>query len=155
MRSHRGEMPAGDGDVYSTPVLEAIIRKRLGLARRRGERLGIVGVHLGPDRPARDAGHEREIERTLRDLAHTIVTGVRVLSTKLGGLYARLQAAQKQRAAVAQLMALDERMLQDIGLNRSLVPFAVTGVAQSKALDLYADVGVGLTANDNGLRHAA
>ena len=52
--------------------------------------------------------------------------------------------------------ALDERMLQDIGLNRSAVPFAVTGFAQGKAIDLYADVGVGITANDNtGLRHAA
>jgi hypothetical protein len=37
------------------------------------------------------------------------------------------------------------------------VPFVVTGSIKNQAADLYADVGVGLnvTANDNGLRHAA
>lgn len=72
-----------------------------------------------------------------------VVKGVRFLGAKVGALYARLQAAHKQRAAVAQLMAMDERMLQDIGLNRSLVPFVV------------ADVGVGLSANDNVARKTA
>jgi uncharacterized protein YjiS (DUF1127 family) len=89
-------------------------------------------------------------------IGDAVVNGVRGLTAKIGALVARLQAAQKQRAAVAQLMAMDERMLQDIGLNRTLVPFAVAGATPNKAADLYADVGVGIsTANDNALRHAA
>jgi len=72
-----------------------------------------------------------------------VVKGVRFIGAKIGALYARLQAVHKQRTAVAQLMAMDERMLQDIGLNRSLVPFVV------------ADVGVGLSANDNVVRKTA
>ena len=59
---------------------------------------------------------------------------------------------------VAQLMSMDERMLQDIGLNRSLVPFVVAGPVKNAAVDLYADVGVGVNANANdnsGHRYAA
>lgn len=84
-----------------------------------------------------------------------VVNGVRFVAAKTGELISRLQTAQKQRAAVAQLMAMDERMLADIGLNRSLVPFVVAGAVQNKAADLYADVGVGVNANDNVVRHAA
>jgi uncharacterized protein YjiS (DUF1127 family) len=90
-------------------------------------------------------------------IGDAVVNGVRGFATKIGAGIARLQAAHKQRAAVAQLMAMDERMLQDIGLNRTLVPFVVAGSVRNQAADLYADVGVGInvTANDNGLRHAA
>ena len=52
-------------------------------------------------------------------------------------------------------MAMDERMLQDIGINRTLVPFVVSGATFNRAVDVYGDAGVGLTANDNGLRRAA
>lgn len=90
-------------------------------------------------------------------VSEAIVNGVHSLATGIGALFARLKAAQKQRAAVAQLMAMDERMLQDIGLNRSLVPFVVAGTVKNQAADLYADVGVGVNANanDNGMRYAA
>ena len=83
--------------------------------------------------------------------------GVHFVIAGIGNAFTRLRVANKQRAAVAQLMAMDERMLQDIGLNRTLVPFVVTGSIKNQAADLYADVGVGInvTANDNGLRHAA
>lgn len=84
-----------------------------------------------------------------------IAKGTRSLAAGIAGLFAHIRTAQKQRAAVAQLMAMDERMLQDIGLNRSLVPFVVAGSLKNKAADLYADVGVGVNDNDNGLRHAA
>ena len=87
-----------------------------------------------------------------------IVDGVRFAAGKIGVAFSRLKAAQKQRAAVAQLMSMDERMLQDIGLNRSLVPLVVAGAVKNAAVDLYADVGVGVNANANdnaGHRHAA
>lgn len=87
-----------------------------------------------------------------------IVQGVRLTADKIGLAFSRIKAAQKQRAAVAQLMSMDERMLQDIGLNRSLVPFVVAGAVKNAAVDLYADVGVGVNANANdngGRRHAA
>lgn len=84
-----------------------------------------------------------------------IAKGVRFLATKIGKLAIALRDAQKQRAAVAQLMSMDERMLQDIGLNRSLVPFVVTGSVRNRTADLYADVGQVATANDNAARHAA
>ena len=73
----RVEATGADGNLYNAVVLEAIVAKRLGLAKRRGERLGVVGVQLGPYQPARDAVREREIEKTLRDLARTILGGVR------------------------------------------------------------------------------
>ena len=90
-------------------------------------------------------------------LGELIGKGVYFLFAGIGNAVTRLQAAHKQRAAVAQLMAMDERMLQDIGLNRTLVPFVVSGSVKNRAADLYADVGVGInaTANDNRLRHAA
>jgi uncharacterized protein YjiS (DUF1127 family) len=92
-----------------------------------------------------------------RMIGDALVNGARIVAAKIGAGFAHVKAAQKQRAAMAQLMAMDERMLQDIGLNRALVPFAVGGVAENKAADLYADAGVGISANanDNGLRHAA
>ncbi|MGE0153354.1 MAG: DUF1127 domain-containing protein [Reyranellaceae bacterium] len=90
--------------------------------------------------------------KVVRDM---VVKGVRFVGSRIGALYARLRAVQKQRAAAAQLMAMDERMLQDIGLNRSLVPFVVAGAAPKKVADIYGDAGVGLTANDNSARHAA
>lgn len=86
----------------------------------------------------------------------SVVKGARFIAEKFGNLISHLQAAHKQRAAVAQLMALDDRMLQDIGLNRALVPFVVTGSAEDRGADLYADVTIGVNANDNhGLRQAA
>jgi serine/threonine-protein kinase len=69
--------PDGEPEVYGIPVLEAFVRKRVRLARRRGERLGVVCVQLGPDRPARDAAHEHEMERSLRELAKAITASVR------------------------------------------------------------------------------
>jgi serine/threonine-protein kinase len=69
--------PSADTDLYTAAVLEAVIRKRLGLARRRGERLGIVSVRLGPDRVPRDAVQEHEVERSLRELSQTVLEGVR------------------------------------------------------------------------------
>jgi uncharacterized protein YjiS (DUF1127 family) len=91
-------------------------------------------------------------------LGDLIGKGVHFVVAGIGSAFTRLQAANKQRAAVAQLMAMDERMLQDIGLNRSLVPFVVAGAVRNQAADLYADVGVGVNgnANDNGgQRYAA
>jgi uncharacterized protein YjiS (DUF1127 family) len=114
-----------------------------------------MSTYLNPHYDLIDVMAQARAQRALM-VNQSVVKGVRFVVGKIGQLVSRLQAAQKQRAAVAQLMALDERMLQDIGLNRSAVPFAVTGFAQGKAIDLYADVGVGITANDNsGLRHAA
>lgn len=91
-------------------------------------------------------------------LGDLIGKGVHFVVAGIGNAFTRLQAANKQRAAVAQLMAMDERMLQDIGLNRSLVPFVVAGAVKNQTADLYADVGVGVNANANdnsGQRHAA
>ena len=84
-----------------------------------------------------------------------IASGVRFITTKIGDLAARLRAARKHRAAVAQLMSMDERMLQDIGLNRAQVPFVVGGSVRNATADLSADVGAVGNANDNSFRHAA
>jgi len=49
-------------------------------------------------------------------------TGLRAL---LRRLKARYLALKNERAAIAELWALDDRMLADIGLNRTDIPFMV------------------------------
>jgi len=70
---------------------------------------------------------------------------------KLGGKLAQglrqLRAAQKRRSAVAQLMAMDDRMLRDIGLTRTEVPLVVCGLATGEAPDVFANTQVNARAN--------
>lgn len=84
-----------------------------------------------------------------------IATVMRFLTAKLARAVTRLRTIQKQRVAVAQLLAMDERMLQDIGLNRALVPFIVAGSIKNRAADIYGDAGAVATANDNRFRDVA
>ena len=88
-------------------------------------------------------------------LNDAVAGGVRFIARQIVGGVKRLKAMQQERAAVAQLMAMDDRMLQDIGLNRSLVPFAVAGSVVNKAAGLYAGEAAAESANDNAFRHAA
>jgi uncharacterized protein YjiS (DUF1127 family) len=66
--------------------------------------------------------------------------------------------AQKRRAAASQLMAMDDRMLRDIGLTRGDVPIVVCGLASGEAPDVFANAET-LTganqANENSRNHAA
>lgn len=62
--------------LFDRQVLVAFVQKRLGLARRRGEQVGLVFVRLAhPSAGAAPA--ERELDRSLRKLAQLIVDEVR------------------------------------------------------------------------------
>ena len=69
-------------------------------------------------------------------------------------LWTYLRSALRRRAAVAELSALDDRMLADIGLSRSGIQAAVNS-ATGFGPDLPAGLGLASSFNDNaGLRAA-
>lgn len=77
---------------------------------------------------------------------------------KLAGGLRRLVAAQKRRAAAAQLLAMDDRMLRDIGLTRAEVPLMVSGLATGETPDVLANAGAfdrAVQANENRSNRAA
>jgi uncharacterized protein YjiS (DUF1127 family) len=93
-------------------------------------------------------------------VARTLAIGAAF--AKLGGKLSQglraLRAAQKRRSAVAQLMAMDDRMLRDIGLTRTEVPMVVCGLATGEAPDVFANARLYATANqanENSRNHAA
>ncbi|MEO8558479.1 MAG: DUF1127 domain-containing protein [Rhodospirillales bacterium] len=55
------------------------------------------------------------------------------LAGKLAQGARRVVAAQKRRSAAAQLLAMDDRMLRDIGLTRAEVPMVVSGMTSNLA----------------------
>jgi len=72
----RGSAADGVARVHGRPVLEALVQTRLGLARRRGERVGLVLVAL-PDghAPDDDPGSPHH---ALTALGETVLCGIRV-----------------------------------------------------------------------------
>ena len=109
--------------------------------------------------PARVAGNVR-VDAVDR---HTIERQARVHRAEIvgamvgGGIYrlwTYLRSALRRRAAMAELGALDDRMLADIGLTRSEIRAAVNSAA-GFGPDLPVGPGLGASFNDNvGVRAA-
>ena len=59
--------------------------------------------------------------------AGTLVRGLAVISTALTQQLKALARARRNRKTAAALAHLDGRMLKDIGLSRSEIPFIVAG----------------------------
>jgi len=72
-------------------------------------------------------------------------------------IMAKLVAAHKRRAAAAHLLAMDDRMLRDIGLTRAEVPLVVCGLPTAETPDVFATkvAPVDGLANENTRRRAA
>jgi uncharacterized protein YjiS (DUF1127 family) len=81
--------------------------------------------------------------------AHLLAGTFAALGTKVARGLRAFIAAQKRRSAVAQLMAMDERMLRDIGLSRSEVPLVVCGLATGEAPHVFANAEVSGHGNDD------
>jgi len=103
--------------------------------------------------PARGAGKVRldQVDRqTIEYQAR--VRRAEVVGEMIGGGIARLwshaRKALRRRAAIAELSALDDRMLADIGLSRSQIHSAVNSAA-GFGPDLPAGPGVTKSFNDN------
>ena len=54
----------------------------------------------------------------------------RLLGRALSGWWKQLVVSHRQRIACRQLAALDDRLLQDIGIERSQIAMSVNGVSQ-------------------------
>lgn len=109
--------------------------------------------------PARGAGNVRldQVDRqTIEYQAR--VRRAEVVGEMIGGGIARLwsyvRTNLKRRAAMAELGALDDRMLADIGLSRSEIRAAVNSAA-GFGPDLPVGPGVKASLNDNLYKHAA
>jgi uncharacterized protein YjiS (DUF1127 family) len=80
------------------------------------------------------------------------------VGSKLTSAMRRFAAAQKRRSAAAQLLAMDDRMLRDIGLTRAEVPMVVCGLATGETPDVLANTGAfdrATQANENRSNRAA
>lgn len=80
------------------------------------------------------------------------------VGNKLASGLRRFVAAQKRRSAAAQLLAMDDRMLRDIGLTRAEVPLVVCGLATGETPNVLANtrtVASATQANENRSNRAA
>lgn len=109
--------------------------------------------------PARGAGKVRldQVDRqTIEYQAR--VRRAEVVGEMIGGgianLWSYIRSTLKRRAAVAELSALDDRMLADIGLSRSEIRAAVN-TAAGFGPDLPVGPGVAKSLNDNVHARAA
>ncbi|MGH6932736.1 MAG: DUF1127 domain-containing protein [Dongiaceae bacterium] len=98
------------------------------------------------DRMLADIGLRRWQINSVADLAvsgttMTVGAAVRVLFAALFGSFA---AWRHRRAAYWELMALDDRMLHDIGLSRGDIPAVIAGIGRHEVLEDLAGL--------NGLR---
>lgn len=94
-------------------------------------RLGAMAHALFGRSPEVDPamGFKAEELRALGFRQHHIRTALigQVIGNAIGGAIQRVAAALKQSVAEAELYALDDRTLQDMGLTRSTIPAAVAG----------------------------
>jgi len=109
--------------------------------------------------PARGAGKVRLDQVDRQTIEHQArVRRAEVVGEMIGGgianFWTYLRASLKRRAAVAELSALDDRMLADIGLSRSEIRAAVN-TAAGFGPDLPVGPGVKASLNDNLYKHAA
>ena len=117
-----------------------------------------LGSVIAPT-PARSAGNVRLDQVDRQAIEHQArVRRAEVVGEMIGGGIARLwghvRKALHRRAAVAELGALDDRMLADIGLSRSQIHSAVNG-AVGFGPDLPVGPGVPASLNDNIRARAA
>lgn len=81
-----------------------------------------------------------------------------IIGEMIGGgiasLWGHIRTALRRRAAVAELNALDDRMLADIGLSRSQIHAAVDS-ARGFGPDLPVGPGVTMSLNDNAYSRVA
>lgn len=89
--------------------------------------------------------------------ADTISAGAGGMAAGLRALAAKLRAWQHKRVAYDELMALDDRMLKDIGISRTEIAAAVEGDFRGgvRPANENAATVAGRAANSNSPRHAA
>jgi uncharacterized protein YjiS (DUF1127 family) len=83
-----------------------------------------------PEAGGRGEGPAGACETSVRDASHVAFAGaMSQLSRRIAGLVAELLAtarrAYKRRQAIGELLALDDRMLRDIGVSRSEIEYTV------------------------------
>lgn len=110
------------------------------------------GSEIAPT-PARGAGKVRRELMDRQAIEHQArVHRAQVIGEMIGSgiasLWSHIRTALRRRAAVAELNALDDRMLADIGLSRSEIRAAVDSAA-GFGPDLPAGPGVAKSFNDN------
>ena len=100
-------------------------------SRRLKNRLSAIGTALFSSAPETDPpmGFDAEDLRMLGFRQNDIRVALlgQAIGNAIGGLLQRVTAALKQSVAEAELYALDDRTLHDMGLTRSTIPAAVAG----------------------------
>ena len=116
------------------------------------------GSVLAPT-PARDMGKVHldavdrlAIEERARVYRAAVIGGF--IGGGIASLWRGFRAALRRRAAIAELSALDDRMLADIGLSRGQIRAAVD-TAAGFGPDLPMGPGVAASFNDNAYSRAA
>jgi uncharacterized protein YjiS (DUF1127 family) len=88
--------------------------------------------------------------------ADAVVAALRFAGRALGRLVARLAAWRRYRVALAELQALDPRMLGDIGITRAEIPRVAAGLwAPETAVPAATAPVQGKPGNDNARQAAA
>jgi uncharacterized protein YjiS (DUF1127 family) len=87
--------------------------------------------------------------------ASAMRTAVAALKRAAVALWRRYEAWRREQAAVGELMALDERMLKDIGLSRTEIRTAVAHGRYGEPEIANENVAVKPAANGNTPRHVA
>lgn len=116
------------------------------------------GREIAPT-PARGAGTVRLDLADRKAIEHQArIQRAEVIGEMIGGgiahLWGHIRMAMRRRAAVAELNALDDRMLADIGLSRGEIRAAVDSAA-GFGPDLPVGPGVAKSLNDNAYTRAA
>ncbi len=78
-------------------------------------------IDVQADRARAEALRANRLRDLVSGLDRTLWAGVR-------NIWRRIRADQRRRLAIAQLSALDDRMLRDIGLDRTKIAVAVDGL---------------------------
>lgn len=110
---------------------EAIATALAGFFRSLRKRLGAIGAALFGTTSEVDPamGFKAEDLQALGFRQSDIRVAMigQVIGNAIGGAIQRMTAALKQSVAEAELYALDDRTLHDMGLTRSTIPAAVAG----------------------------
>lgn len=123
----------------------------------------VIWDATAPKAPANQQGfYAADVERIVASAhaarAAMIADAFAQLGKKLAQGLRHWRAAQKRRAAASQLLAMDDRLLRDIGLTRAEVPLVVCGLASGEVPDVFANAHVmarNTQANENSRNHAA
>ena len=115
---------AGLTDLLVQVIVEPI---RLAIQRRRT----IAELQRLDDRLLADIGLERDM---VDQVADGIVAGETATSAQPVGLMASLRCWSEKRATIRELRALDDRMLADIGIERSQIEATVERQTRANAI---------------------